>query len=269
MTSHLPRPAAVALAAWACGMAGGALPAAAVDLLSHRAAYRLSLAASHGAKSLTSVEGALVVEWRAECAGWVSKQQLAFTAQPEEGPRYGYEVRFTSWESRDDRRMRFSTRTFDDAKPGDEFEGEAMLGAAGRAGLVRYQHPDGQTLALPPETLFPTAQIRHLIEAAQGHATIQTSTVFDGSGPDALNKVAAVIGKARTPASVTDGTAALRWPVALAYYDVGKESELPQFEVAFELGADGVMHDLRLDYGNFALRGDLTDVEKLAVPSCR
>ena len=267
MTAHLPRLVAAALAVTGCSLLGGTGPALAVELLSHRAAYRLSLDDRGGPGGLSSVEGALVVEWRADCTGWHSDQQLAFTAEPDDGPRYSYEVRFTSWESRNERTMRFSTKTFDDAKLSEQYEGLATLGDGGRAGSVRYKRPDGQSLSLPPGTLFPTAQVRSLIEAAQARSPMQTSTVFDGSGPDALNDVTAVIGRARTAAA--DGTAALRWPVALAYFGTGRTSELPQFEIAFELGADGVMHDLRLDYGDFALKGELTEVEKLDPPSCR
>ena len=89
-------------------LAGGLLlpcvtvDAAPVDLLSHRAAYRLSLAENGSTSAFVSVRGALVMEWRATCEGWLSTQQLGFVAQSAEGgAAVSYDVRFSSWESTD------------------------------------------------------------------------------------------------------------------------------------------------------------------------
>ena len=53
-----------------------AIAAPAVDLLSHRAAYRLSLAKADSGSGLAQVRGGLVLEWRADCDGWLSQQRL-------------------------------------------------------------------------------------------------------------------------------------------------------------------------------------------------
>lgn len=247
--------------------------AAPVELLSHRAAYRLSLAdpeagADSGA-GFESVRGALVMEWRASCEGWLSTQQLGFVAQTVEGPDVTYDVRFSSWESPDNTRLRFSIRSFDGGDLSEEFRGQAALDRPGGAGEVRYAIPEESTLKLPSGTVFPTEHLRRLIGAAREGQRFVAHEVFDGSGPEALTRVTAVIGAPRRAGVDGDSNDAARhWPVNLAYYAMTKADDTPQFELAFELGEDGVLHDVVLDYGDFALSAELEQVERFAAPSC-
>ena len=64
------------------------------------------------------------------------------------------------------------------------------------------------------------------------------------------------------------GSGERRWPVRLAYHDAARDDELPEFEIAFGLAESGVFHDIRLDYGDFALKGELEKLEPLAAPTC-
>lgn len=238
--------------------------AAPVDLLSHRAAYRLSLGRADTMAGLQSVRGALVVEWRADCAGWLSQQRVGFKAEAAEGPGFDYDVRFSSWEAPDYSRLRFNVRSLGEGKVNETFSGTAELAGPGGAGSVTYTEPEGDKAELPPGTLFPTEHVVRLIEAATKGERIVSSLVFDGSGPDALNRVTAVIG-AETKAA---GSGERRWPVSLAYHAAEGTEELPEFELAFALAENGVLHDLTLDYGDFALKGELEKMETLPEPSC-
>jgi hypothetical protein len=248
---------AVLLASSRVAVAGG-------DMLSHRAAYRLSLGKTDSGAGLESVRGALVVEWRADCSGWLSQQRLGFVARTNEGPGFTYDVRFSSWEAPDYTRLRFQTRSFDDGKPGDAFVGAAALDARGGKGEARYTEPKDEQIELPPGTLFPTEHVLRLIEAANAGEQIVEHYVFDGSGPDALNKVTAVIGR---PQPGGEGEEQ-HWPVRLAYYDITKADALPQFQLSFALSPRGVLNNLVLDYGDFALKGELEKLETLPVPAC-
>jgi hypothetical protein len=248
-----------------------ALPAVAappVDLLSHRAAYRLSLAESDVVGGLTAVRGALVMEWRASCEGWLSNQQLGFVAETPEGPGFAYDVRFSSWESIDNRQLRFNVRSFDENGETEAFRGRASLDGPGGRGVVDYALPgDVADIELPSGTMFPTQHVRSLIRAAQEGRTVVTHDVFDGSGPEALTRVTAVIGQPHAGDAV--GAPGQRlWPVSLAYYGVASPEETPQFELSFELAADGVLYEVRLDYGDFTLKADLEEMERFDSPSC-
>jgi hypothetical protein len=271
---HRSRPAVLALLA-----AGALAPAAAsagpppVDLLSHRAAYRLSLAEDKGGGDgpsgggIASANGVLALEWRADCSGWLSQQRMGFVAKPaEEGPDIVYDVRFSSWEAPDYSRLRFQVRNFEDGKP-QAFSGAAALTRPSGGGEAHYTEPEGNRVELPAGTLFPTEHVLELIGAARrGERTVRHH-VFDGSGPDALNEVTAVIGRPEA-APGEGGREERRWPVRLAYYDIGPADGLPEFEISFRLGEDGVLRDLVLDYGEFALKGELEKLEPLAEPAC-
>jgi hypothetical protein len=256
------------LAALAALLVATGVPALAapVDLLSHRAAYRLSLAEPHASGGLASVEGALVMEWRASCEGSLSTQRLGFVAETAEGPGLSYDVRFSSWESPDNTRLRFSVRTFEGDRLAEEFRGQAALEGLGGRGLVRYTDPAPSVVELPAGTLFPTEHLRQLIAAARAGERVVTHEVFDGSGPEALTRVTAAIGPPR-PAT-GDATAPRRWPVSLAYHSVKSTDAVPEFEIAFELAEDGVLHDVTLDYGDFTLRAELEQLERFAPPRC-
>jgi hypothetical protein len=237
--------------------------AQAVELASHRAAYRLSLAEG-GDGAVTSVRGGLVMEWKKACDGWTSSQRLAFQAGQAEGPPFSYDVRFSSWESDTDDRLHFSMRSFDNGKPSEEFRGEASLPDSGGDGRADFSVPPGKSVALPAGTLFPTRHIKALIAAAERGERFVSVPVFDGSGLDSLSNVSAVIGR-NWPGEAGQPAA---WTMNLAYHKLSDRSEEPEFQLSFRLRADGVTDDITLDYGQFVLHGTLDDLEKLPAPAC-
>ena len=104
------------------------LAAAGATLEPHVAAYRLTLADQTAiGNPFIEVRGGLVIEWRLACDGWLSRQRLAFVGTLQEGGTLGHDVRFSSWESLDGTRMRYSYRSYDDRQLQEEFRGEARL----------------------------------------------------------------------------------------------------------------------------------------------
>jgi hypothetical protein len=254
--------AALALAAL------GAQPAlAAVELLSHRAVYQLSLAqGASAAGGVSEVRGGLVMEWRDSCEGAISNQRLGFVASVGDAPGFTYDVRFTSWESADNKQLRFNVRSFDGGILFEEYQGEATLDEVG--GKAAFAKPAGETLALPRGTLFPTEHMRKLIEGAKAGEVVVSHDVFDGSGVEGLSRVTAVIGRPLTVETDASEGSALRWPVSLAYHDVTLADDVPTFELTFQLSERGVLYDLILNYGDFALRADLEQLEAFESPVC-
>lgn len=257
-----------AVAVLSCLPAGSAIRAApAVDLLPHRAAYRLTLLDSAGDAGLSEVRGGLVLEWRVACDGWLSQQRLGFVAQADDGPGFTYDVRFSSWEARDSTAMRFNVRSFDGPRLQEEFRGQARLAGPGGEGKVSYAVPEGEEAALPAGTVFPTEHVQDLIAAARAGERFVTREVFDGSGEDALTRATAVIGPAKD-VDLPEGRTERRWPVGLAYFPLAGDDALPQFEIAFDLSEGGVLHEVTLDYGDFSLKADLEKLEPLDRPAC-
>jgi hypothetical protein len=274
VAAYLPclRPAVGAALSSAVALGAAPSHAAPVNLLPHRAAYRLSLAEAESSSGLAAVRGGLVLEWRAACDGWLSLQRLGFVAESDEGPGFTYDVRFSSWESRDNTQLRFNVRSFDGPRVQEEFRGLATLEGPGARGTARYSLPVGDVVELPAGTIFPTEHVADLIEAAQAGERVVSRQVFDGSGENALTRATAIIGKpeAVRPAGGTGGEER-RWPVGIAYFGEGKaegDDALPQFEISFNLSEGGVLHDVRLDYGEFTLDARLERLETFDQPDC-
>ncbi len=242
--------------------------AAAVELLSHRAVYQLSLAQGTATTGgVSDVRGGLVLEWRDSCEGAISNQRLGFVASFGDAPGFTYDVRFSSWESPDNKRLRFNVRSFDGANLFEEYRGEATLDEAG--GKAAFAEPEGETLALPRGTLFPTEHMLKLIEGALAGEVVVSHDVFDGSGMEGLSRVTAVIGRPTVvDSATTDAAEERRWPVSLAYHDVTVADDVPSFELTFELSEQGVLYDLVLDYGDFALEADLEQLETFEAQHC-
>lgn len=249
---------------------GAVQPAsAAVELLSHRAVYQLSLAQlERGASTVSDVRGGLVMEWRDSCEGAISNQRLGFVASFGDAPGFTYDVRFSSWEAPDHKQLRFNVRTFDGGILFDAYRGEASLDEAG--GKVAFAEPAGETLALPRGTLFPTQHLRKLIEAAASGEVVVSHDVFDGSGMEGLSRITAVIGRPITVQAdaAIEAVEERRWPMSLAYHDVTMADDVPTFELTFQLSEGGVLHELVLDYGDFALAADLEQLEVFETPGC-
>jgi len=262
-----PSPTTLGLGVLVLGLGVAEPVAAAVELLSHRAAYRLSLADAAGAVGVSDVRGGLVLEWRESCEGSISTQRLGFVATMGDGPDFSYDVRFSSWESPDHKRLRFNVRSFDGGDLFEEYQGEALLDERG-SGRAAFAKPSPEAIELPVGTLFPTEHMRRLIEGAAQGEVVVSHDVFDGSGFEGLSRITAVIGRSRPVADEAAASGRLRWPVSLAYHDAGGADDMPSFEITFELSERGVLHDLVLDYGDFALAAQLQQLETFEAPHC-
>lgn len=262
------RIAASTLAIAAASLSALGTPAlAGVELLSHRANYELRLHEASQNSGMAGVHGLLVMENREACEGFITNQELAFVAELTAGLSINYSFRFSSWESPDLNEMRFTVKSFDNGNLSDEFEGSARRGD----GLpsVDYAKPEGIAIDLPVGTIFPTEHMQQLVQSAIDNKMVMNSEVFDGSGPDNLTSVTAIIGRSQSVAAdggaVQDETS---WPVSLAYYPVQGPSDLPEFEISFNITPEGVLHDIILDYGDFAMAAELIDIERFAKPEC-
>jgi len=257
------------------GMAISSVAEAALE--PHRAAYRLTLAAKQQATPLSDVRGGLVIEWERACDGWLSQQRLFFMARSEEGDQFGQDVRYSSWEASDGRRMRYSVRSFEGEVLQEEYRGEARVDP-GDGGIATFSTPPDEEVALPPGTIFPTDHMERVLSAADEGVQVISHEVFDGWGLDALTQITSVIGPPRMLEPIageageqTDGEQAgggRAWPVSMAYYNEAKGADLPEFEASFLLTQGGVLRDLMLDYGEFKLDAVLERLELLTPPDC-
>jgi hypothetical protein len=90
-----------------------------------------------------------------------------------------------------------------------------------------------------------------------------TSVIGRRQAPGAMKAPAAVKG-----ADALDRQAS--WPIAISYFEPGSEKKdaVPSYELSFRFYDNGVSTRLVIDYGDFAIKGELTDLEFLEAPKC-
>ncbi|KMO21520.1 cell envelope integrity EipB family protein [Methylobacterium platani] len=270
-----------------------ALAAEAVHLAPHRAVYDLSLSGSSGTRAVEGARGRIVFDFSGDsCKGFALQyRQVTVLESSESGTRTS-DLRNTTFESGDGRSFRFRTQSDLNGKAAAPVDGSAERSANGVD--VTLKQPKRGEMAVPGEVLFPAAHMRRLIEAARAGQTTVAVKVFDGS--DDGRKVydtLAVIGPQRAvaadaaksdpakpdatkpdapkPASVPvdaplrDGAMAAmpHWPVTLSYFSPGEGERTPVYVLAFDLYENGVSGALRLDYGEFSLKGELSRIDLL------
>ena len=58
--------------------------------------------------------------------------------------------------------------------------------------------------------------------------------------------------------------------MAISYFETGKDKQdsPPVYELAFRYYENGITADLKIDYGEFAIQGEMKELEMLPVSKC-
>jgi hypothetical protein len=267
----------------ACCAIGPALAAvaqpAAIPLAPHRIVYDLTLArGGGGSKGIDGARGRIAFDFLGDgCEGYaLNYRQVTVLQSSEIGSRTS-DLRTTTFESGDEKSFRFKTESDQQGAASRKLDGNAERATSG-ALSVRLTQPKRETLRLGDDALFPSAHMKRLIAAARAGETTLGVKVFDGSDDgrkvyDTLaiigRPVQAVSMEAVEPPLRSEAMAKLqRWPVTLSYFAPGEGERTPIYVISFELYENGVSRALRLDYGGFALKGEVSRFELMAPSSC-
>jgi hypothetical protein len=252
-------------------------PAAAepVRLAAHRAIYDLSLAQGGGSRGVEAARGRIVIEFTGNaCEGYASKYRQVTVLETGETGSKTADLRNAAFEDDAGKLFRFRTESLSDGR-NETVDGEGATAADG-AVTVRLKQPKPERLSLPAGTLFPTAHMKRLIEAARAAETTVEAKVYDGSEDgQKVYDTLAVIGRRIEPGSkqalesASQQETLPRWPVKLSYFKGERGEGTPMYTLSFEVFEDGVSRALRLDYGQFALKGELTSLEMLPKGDCQ
>lgn len=249
-----------------------ATPSPDIVLANHRAVYDLSLAEGGGTRSVESARGRIVIDFRGDaCRGYTMlTRQVTELSSGETGTRLS-DMRSTTFEGGQGREFRFKTTTLTNNKAAAPVDGTAS--EQGDALTVKLKGgPKPFTVEGP--VLFPSEHMRRLIAAARAGQSTLSVKVYDGSDDGKkIYDTFAVIGHTETgPASAAgsdrdkplrDGSLAgmPHWPVRLSYYTEGAGERTPIYTLGFDLYENGVSGALKLDYGDFAILGDMTALD--------
>src|SRR5581483_1660809 len=192
------------------------------------------------------------------------------------------DLRTSTWEEGDGKSFRFQSQNYMDDKRVSEVDGQADR--AKEKVAVKLTKPGGKKFDAG-NVVFPTEDMRLLIEAARAGKTLLEVNVYDGSETgEKIYQSLSVIGKKIEPEKKLDDAAAgndvlsglARWPVTISYFDkAAKKTEdepseqTPVYAISFEMYENGVSRELKLDYGDFVIDGKMSSLELKPAKACK
>lgn len=265
----MPLRLALAAAVLVQALAASAGALAGPVIVPHRAVYDLTLAKAADGGQVSQARGKLEFEWADACTGWTVSQRTHVQLISTDGQVIEFGWTLSALEAKDGSQYRFFIRRLNPGEPAEEVKGMARIPDPGGGGTAVFEAPEQLRVDLPKGTMFPGAHTILLLEAAAGGETTLGRVVFDGSGEDGIFFVNAAVTEA-VPAGtglpfespLLEGQPS--WGINLAYFDLDETIAEPEHEQALRLYANGVIDDLLLDYGDFALRARLESLEALS-----
>lgn len=276
----LPRPSACAafvlaafsLAAPFASSAARAEPAPA--LAPHRAVYELKLLGGSGTKAPSQARGRIAFDFTGStCEGYVQNFRQITELQPEEGSPRVSDMRSATFEAGDGHDYRFQITTRVDGGV-EDLDGDARK-TQNQQFSVQMTKPKRERLDLSGPVLFPPEHIRHILASARAQETILVARVYDGSGDGSkIFETTSIIGKpvatavTEKPAQIDALRNMRRWPVTISYFQADKKDVEPDYVLSFDLYENGISRALKLDYGDFVLWGEMTELKLLPAQKC-
>lgn len=252
-----------------------------VLLTPHRAVYDMTLGQTRNGSGVTGVRGRMVYEITGSaCEGYTQNMRFVTEMTTNEGQPSLTDLRSSTWEDGVASLFRFNSTQLRDQKPGETTVGDAKRDGAKGAVNVELSKPAKRTLTLRPNTYYPVQHSIALIEAARAGQTSLKADLYDGSekGDKAYDTLARIGKKADAAAlkllpDIKGGVAigsATAWPVSISYYDTDKEKQdaTPVYELSFLFFDNGISRKLVIDYGDFNIKGEISDLTILEGSKC-
>lgn len=275
----LGRAAAPMLAA--LGILGpiGAASADGVVLAPHRAVYDITLARSSSGSGVVDASGRMVYELTGSaCEGYTQNMRFVTRMTNGEGSSQLNDMRSSSFEDNSGKLFRFNSNSYKDEKLGDTTQGDASREQGGVK--VELTRPKKKSLTLSSSIYFPVQHSVALLEAARSGKTLFVGDLYDGSEKgEKIYSTTSAIGKRtapgafKSPVSVKNGDVLDKlpsWPIAISYFEPNsdKKDAVPSYELSFRYFENGVSNKLLIDYGDFAIKGELAELVMLDAPKC-
>jgi hypothetical protein len=251
--------------------AGGA---SAASLVAHRAIYDLVLDPEYPGTQVDKARGRIAFQFTGtSCEGYTIMLRQVTSLDTGEGQETVSDLRNETWENADSTTYRFKTENFVNEEKREDVTG-TVTRQKGDALSVRVTRPKPASFTLPGRIFLPTQHTRSMLEAAERGEKLLSARIFDGS-PDGrkVYETLTVIGAPemhdeKSPAPDPALASLKRYPVTTSYFEAGQADRLPAYTLSFDLYENGVSSALRLNYGNFALKGLLRSVELLPQKPC-
>ena len=177
----------------------GSALAGPVRLAPHKVVYDLSLLSSRGMRGVESARGRIAFDLSGNaCEGYSLKFRQVTVMEGSEAGSKTSDLRTANFESGDGKTFRFRNDSTVEGGAKTSVDGNAERRPGSLA--VRLRVPKRQNLSLDQDAVFPNAQMRDLIAAAQDGRHLMSMKVYDGSDDGLkLYETLAVIGDRIVP----------------------------------------------------------------------
>lgn len=261
--------------------AAGAASGKEVVFVPHRAVYDLSLDGVSTASGVAAVDGRIVYELSgSRCEGYAQSMRFVTQTLNQQGDVQTTDLRTSSWEEVPAKRLRFSTSTFQNEVQAEQTQGEATRAQGNGAATVDLVRPEKREFPLDGNIYFPIQHSMAIIQAAREKRFIFSANLFDGSETgDKIYATSTAIGRPLkdghgAPIALAKGSDGLddipSWPILVSYYapDAGKADAVPLYEMSYRFHENGVTSSLRINHGDFAIKGELKELTYFEASPC-
>ena len=253
--------------------------AAPVPLATYRAVHDMAADTVSSAEGGGILGGRLVTEFAgSSCDGYTTTTRFVTEGVDADGNDQLSDQRSKTFETADGT-MDFDNETYTDSKLTDHTKGTAKRN--GNTITVKLREPSRKTFTLDADVAFPTEQMTRVIDAAREGKHFLVFDVYDGSAKDGegVQATSTVIGAQSTAVddvgdetSIAEaGLAGVRhWPITVSYFDKdnGHTDEAPYFILSSIMYDNGILRQVRMDFGKFTMAGKLTQLDKVGSAAC-
>ena len=241
-----------------------------ISLASHMAVYDLKLAEVSEGGGVESARGRIVMEFDNSCTGNIVNQRMLVEIGNAGGGKVVSDYHLSTFEDSDGKTMRFSVSNAINGRVVKESDGVAEK--TEDEGRVTFADKETKPMMLPKGVLFPTGHTHEILTAAKAGKNLLSAKVFDGNGADGLQDSLTIIGRKSGKVSEVienSGMADVKsWSVQMSFFDLGTQTNEPDYEVRFRMYENGVGSDLYLKYQDFSMKGELVQLELKEPKNC-
>ena len=248
----------------------------------HRAIYDLSLDGTQSGSAVTGVNGRIVYELSGNaCEGYAQSMRFVTQTVNQEGDLQTTDLRTSSWEEVPAKRLRFSTSTYQNEMLAEQTQGVATRKDARGGATVDLTRPQKRQAKVEGDVYFPIQHSMAVIKAAREGRTILSADLFDGSETgDKAYSTSTAIGRQAKPGagavvSLAKGGSDLdripSWPISVSYFAAtqGPGDAVPLYETSYRFHENGVTSSLRINHGDFAIKGELKELTYFEPSPCK
>lgn len=243
-------------------------------LAGHKALYNIEMISKRSSSQVLNIHGQMYFALQPGCEAWTTEHRFNLYYEYTDSTPMQITSDFSTYEPLDGKSFDFTSRRRRDGELYQELRGTATRDDKGYS-HVTYATPANLRFEMKPGGLFPMAHTVSMMNHIREGHKVFNAVVFDGSDEDGPIEINTVVGKPLLPAALVSGKAIdpvlITSParrVRMAFFPLNKDDPTADYEMDVALHDNGVISDMKVDYGEFSVSQKLIALEKLDSPAC-